>query len=389
MNYDFDRIQDHRANGGIRWNEIPGRTDYLGMGTADLDYDCPPSVREDLLKVAEANCYNYRFRPEEYYESVIGFLKRRFGQTIEKDWIFNVPGTLASVRFAVRCFTKPGDKVLMHNPLFEPLKLTITSSGCEVVYSNLVLKDGRYEIDWEDFENKIRTEKPAVFMLCSPHNPTGRIFTREELTRMVEICAENDVKVISDEVHFLVNFDGKKHVCILDACEKAKDICVQIFSLSKGFNLMSLPNAFVVIADPAMRKKYADFGTAHAFQYAYNLFAFAAAKAVTDGRADQWLDDMTAYLQENRDIFAEECKRRNLPITPIVPEASFVYWIDCRDCGIPAEELGSAFLERAGIALNNGTHHGSEGAGFVRLNFAVTREVLYEALDRLEKMFAK
>ena len=385
MNYDFDHIKDHKADGSIRWEQLNGRNDILGMGTADLDYDCPPAIREELHKIAEENCYNYRFRPQEYYDAITGFLQRRFGQTIEKDWIFNVPGAFASIRLAIATLTKPGDKVLMQNPLFEPYQLCATSLGCEMVYNPMLIKDGHYEMD---FEAKIKSEKPKVFLLCNPHNPTGRIFTREELTKMVDICAENGVKILSDEVHCFVNFDGLKHIPILALNEKAKEISIQIFSLSNGFNLMSLPNAFVVIADPEMRQAYIDMGTAHAFQYAYNLFAFGAAKAATDGRSDAWLDELTAYLQENRDIFITECKKRNLPIVPLKPEASFVIWIDCRAAGIAPEDLGDAFLDKAGIALNNGTHHGSEGYGFVRLNFAVTREVLYESLDRLEKMFA-
>lgn len=275
----------------------------------------------------------------------------------------------------------------MQTPYFTPLRAGIEGAGCRFLPNPMKLINGRYELDLEDFEEKIRLYRPSLFILVNPQNPTGRIFTMEELNRMVSICARYQVKIISDEVHFLVTFDGKKHIPIYAVSEEARRISIQIFSYSKGFNIMSLPHAMVFIADRSMREQWDRFVYSFNFNYASNSFSIAAVTAVAGGEADEWLRQLTLYLQDNRDFFMEETARRGLPIRPLLPEASFLFWIDCRDCNIPPEMLKEAFLKEAGISLNNGLEHGEDGTGFVRLNFGVTRKTLQTALDRMERMF--
>ena len=387
MKFNFDYAEDHRNDHSIRWLQPEGRDDILGMGTADLDFCCPPCVREATLAVANENTFNYRYKPDSYYQADTGWFSRHYGMEVPREWISSIPGTLAAVHMAVRLFARPGDYVLMQTPYFTPLRAGIEGAGCRFLPNPMKLINGRYELDLEDFEEKIRLYRPSLFILVNPQNPTGRIFTMEELNRMVSICARYQVKIISDEVHFLVTFDGKKHIPIYAVSEEARRISIQIFSYSKGFNIMSLPHAMVFIADRSMREQWDRFVYSFNFNYASNSFSIAAVTAVAGGEADEWLRQLTLYLQDNRDFFMEETARRGLPIRPLLPEASFLFWIDCRDCNIPPEMLKEAFLKEAGISLNNGLEHGEDGTGFVRLNFGVTRKTLQTALDRMERMF--
>ena len=349
----------------------------------------PPCVKEATLAVCEENTFNYRYRPDSYYQAITSWFERKYGLTVLREWISSIPGTLAAIHMAVRLFGRQGDYVLMQTPYFAPLKTGIEGAGCRFLANPMVLRDGRYELDFTDFEEKIRRYRPSLFLLVNPQNPTGRIFTMDELTRMVEICARYKVRIISDEVHFLITYDGKKHIPIYAVSEKAKDISILIFSYSKGFNIMSLPHAMVLIADRAMREQWERFVYAYNFNYAANSFSIAAVTAVAGGGADAWLDELTGYLQSQRDYFIRTAKEKQLPIIPLKPEASFLFWIDCRDSGIKPEDYDQAFLEKAGISLNNGLAHGEDGRGFVRLNFGVTRQTLETALNRMEMMFGR
>lgn len=387
MKYNFDETGDHRQDGSIRWEQPKGRDDIIGMGTADMDFTCAPCIRKVLQPICEENTYNYRFKPESYFQSVIRWFRENYQLDVKKDWMSNVPGTIGAVRLVMEKFSEKGDYVLMHTPYFTPLRSAIEASGRKFLGNAMKLQGGRYEIDFDDFEKKIKEYKPSIFLLVNPQNPTGRVFTQDELKIMVDICAVNQVRIISDEVHFLITYEDYKHIPILAVSEKAREIAIQVFSFSKGFNIMSLPHGILFIANEKMQKEWMDYLIPYSFAYASNSYAIAAVTAVTGGEADDWLEQVTAYLTANRDYFIEEVKRRKLPITPLKPEASFLFWIDCRESGIDPEKVDEVFMEQAEIQLNNGLEHGEEGRGFVRMNFAVTRATLDAALDRIEKIF--
>ncbi|MGM9602153.1 MAG: MalY/PatB family protein [Faecousia sp.] len=389
MGYDFSKTLDHRQDQSIRWQQPEGRDDILGMGTADLDYFCAPCVKEATLAVCEENTFNYRTKPKAYYEAVAGWFQRRHNMAVEKDWIRELPSTVGSIRLTIGAFCKPGDYILMQTPCFTPLKAAIEGAGCRFLENPMILRDGRYEMDFEDFEEKIKAYRPSMFLLVSPQNPTGRVFAKDELERMVDICEKYNVLILSDEVHFLITYDGHTHTPILALSEKARKISILVFSFSKGFNIMGLPHAMTLISDPNLRKRWDDYLIPYDFHYVVNAFSIAAVTAIASGKGDAWLEEVTAYLKENRDYFVQAVKAKELPITPLIPEASFLFWIDCRKTGIAPEKLGQAFMEQAGISLNNGLDHGEAGRGFIRLNFAVTREHLELAVNRIAKMFGK
>ena len=388
MKCDFDRKLDHRHDASYRW-DIPGTPeDLIGMGTADLDYACAPSIREALVPVAEENCYNYRQHTQEYYDAVTGWYRRCYGLSVKKEWLSNVPSTIGALRIAMGIYAKPGDTVLVQSPVFCPLTWAIDGAGCRMVRSELKLWGERYEIDYDEFESVIEREKPSLFLLVNPHNPTGRVFTREELEKLVEICALHGVKIISDEVHCLVLYDGCRHTPILAVSEKAKEISVQVVSLSKGYNIMSLPHAIVTIANDKMRAAWNKQIMAHSFGYAVNSFAIAAVTSILKGEADEWMKQLTEYLRENRDYAVGYMKENRFPLTPICPEGSFLLWADGRKSGIDQEHMSDYFLNRCHIHLNNGADFGPDGVGFIRINFGVTKSVLEDALRRMKEAFA-
>ncbi|MBQ3078181.1 MAG: aminotransferase class I/II-fold pyridoxal phosphate-dependent enzyme [Clostridia bacterium] len=380
----FDLTADHRQNGSMRWQRSDGRADVIGMNTADLDYPCPPSVKEATRAIWEENTFNYRYKPDSYFEAILGWYRRQYGLELERGWLYNVPSTLGAVQLALERLAAPGDAVLVHTPCFGPIQSQLRLGGYRMVESPLRLVDGRYEMDLADFEKTLKSERPKVFLMVNPHNPTGRVFTKEELTALVDLCDRYGAKIVSDEVHSLI-LHGCRHTPILAVSERAQAISVQVVSMSKGFNLMGLPHAIVAVADPVLREKMAAAVGAHSFGYASNAYCIAAVTAVLDGRADDWLRDVTAYIGENIKAALAFFKERLPQLVPIAPEGSFLLWLDCRALGLPPAELDRFFLDKAGIDLSNGASFGPEGEGFVRLNLAVTRATLEEALSRIER----
>ena len=388
MKYNFDTTINHRENGSYRWGMPDFPADVIGLGTADLDFNCAPCVRETLMPIAEENCYNYRQHSEEYYKAVIGWYQRNYGLTVKKEWLSNVPSTVGAVRMALGIYAKPGDAVIVQTPAFRPIHWAIEGADCQLITNPLKPVNRRYEIDFEDFEEKIKQYRPAVYLMVNPHNPTGRVFTRAELERLVEICAKNGVKIVSDEVHALILYEDTKHIPILAVNRLAQEISVQIVSLSKGYNIMSLPHAIVTIASPEMQKAWMRQITAYSFGYAVNSFSIAAVTSIMKGEADEWMQELTQYLNQNLHEALNFIEENKLPIIPYKPEGSFLLWIDCRTARIGTKKLNEFFMEKAHIHLDDGEENfGPDGEGFIRINFAVPNKVLKEALGRVKGVF--
>ncbi|MCI8453264.1 MAG: aminotransferase class I/II-fold pyridoxal phosphate-dependent enzyme [Lachnospiraceae bacterium] len=387
MKYNFDETLDHRQDASYRWEQADGRTDILGMGTADLDFACAPCIKRACAEVLEENTFNYRKRTDTYYDAVRDFYKRNYGLEVEKEWLSDSPGTLGAIRMAVNAFSKEGDWILMQAPHFDPLKVVIEGARRKLLTNPLRLQKGRYELDLEDFENKVRQYRPSLYLMVNPHNPTGKVFLKQELDGLVDICRRYGVRIISDEVHCLVVYQGVSHIPILAVSKEAQEISIQVMSMSKGFNVMSLPHAVLAIADPELRKIWAREFDSYWYSYAVNTFSLASVTAIARGEADQWLCELTDYLEENLNRIMSFFKEKNLPLEPVMPQAGFLLWLDCRKAWQSKERLAEKFLNEAGISLLDGTEFGEEGEGFVRINFAVTHAVLWEALGRIERMF--
>lgn len=386
MKINLNQTLDHRYDGSNRWKQPEGRDDILGMGTADMDFYCPSCVAKVTQEISDYNTYNYHYKPDSYYNSIIRWY-HNYQLDVKKEWIQDLPSTLGAIRLLLGCYTSKNDYVLMQTPCFIPLVKCIEGANCQFIDNPLQLIDGHYEIDFDDLEYKFKTYHPRIFLLVSPHNPTGRLFTQEELERMVNLCSQYHVLIISDEVHCLITFDHAKFIPILKISSAAQEISIQVFSMSKGYNVMSLPHVMFLIPNETIRAQWLDYIIPFDFHYSYNLYTLATMTALMEGKGEDWLNQVTLYLEENRNILIEEFKKRNLPLIPIKPEASYLLWIDCRPTGYNFNTLSELFEERAGIHLNNGLAHGEEGKGFIRLNYAVTRDTLYQAIDRIEHMF--
>lgn len=389
MKYNFNRTPNLRHNGSRRWlQDINARNgQVIGMGTADLDFQCPPCIQKALQETAEETLFNYRITPDTYYDSMIDFFSRRYGFDIDNDWITGLPGTLPTIRLLLMKFTSPGDRVIMQSPFFNPLKTIVEGSGCELIENPMRLTGTRYELDYEDFEDRIREQRPSVFILVNPQNPTGRVFTREELETLVYICDKYNVLIISDEVHFLVTYDGRKHIPLPALSERARRRSILVFSMSKGFNIMGLTHAITIIPDPDLQASWKEFLRPFDFHYVMNAFSVAGITAAFSREAEEWLGELTEYLQKNRDLLMRELSDPYLPLEPVCPEASFLMWLDCRNSGIDPSALHKVFIDQAGISLDNGLEHGQAGSGFVRINFAVSRRTLSDAIERIKGLF--
>jgi len=384
--FDFDHTLDHRYDHSYRWTQPDGHDDIIGMGTADMDYFCAPVIKEALEKVVSENTYNYRMKPDQYYENLIGFYRNWFHFEIERDWLFNIPGTLAAIRMLFGAFSQPGDYIITQSPYFDVFDMIISGCGRRMLLNPMKLVNGRYELDFDDFEEKIITYHPSLFLLVNPQNPTGRVFTREELSHLADICARNNVLIISDEVHGFVTYDDHKHIPILEVSETASEISFLVVSFSKGFNIMSLPHAITMVKNKTLQARWIQQAFPYDFQYASNSFSIAAVTAATSTEGQKWLRAVNQYLKENRDYFIDQLIACGLPVHPITPEGGFVLWADCRDMNVDPDQIDKIFFDQAGLALNNGLEHGPDGKGFIRVNFALTRANLHQAAYRISRM---
>lgn len=381
MNYDFDKTLDHKTNGSIRWAQPTGRQDILGLGTADLDFFCPPCVKAACQTVLEENTFNYRKKPEAYFDAVQSFYQK-YGLDIDRAWLSAVPGALGAVRLALAAVAKPGDTIILQTPRFSPLERAISGMGCKMIENPMRLQNGQYSLDFLDFEDKIRQYKPAAFLLVNPHNPSGRVFTPQELQRLVDICEAHGVKIVSDEVHSLILHGGRRHYPILSVSDTARSLSIQIVSMSKGFNMMSLPHAIVCIADATLRQQWHAAADGFSFEYASNLHTIAAVTSVMSGQADDWLAALTQRISDNITL-AVDFIGQNIPeLIPIVPEGSFLLWLDCHALKVEGR-LADYFLTHAGVSVYDGTEFGSGGDGFIRLNLGVSQNILTQALTRM------
>ena len=379
----FDTAPDHRKNGSYRWEQPAGRKDVIGMGTADLDYCCPECIKKACLAVAQENVYNCRKLPDTYFQAVTGWYQRKYSLNLEPDWLSNIPSSIGAIRIALSALTCPGDTVIMQSPFFGPLAQAVEGAGCRLAENPMTAKGGVYTLGFDDFEKKLRQEKPSVFLLVIPHNPTGRVFSQAVLEKLVALYEKYNVKIISNEVHGLIIYPGKKHIPILCVSAAARARSVQVTSMSKGFNLMALPHAIIAIADPSLREAWHKAADPFDFYYASNPFSVAAVTKVMDGSADQWLAGVTDYLQKNRDMDVSLLQREVPGMTVTVPEGSFLLWIDCSGLNLahPAEFL----LEKARVSVNDGAAFGNAYGQFIRVNFALTRQKLQEALERIRQ----
>jgi len=390
MSHDFDRVIDRSSTCSIKYDPASrGKPDdVLPMWVADMDFAAPSCVIDALAARARHGIFGYSEPDKAYCDAVQKWFSERFGWSAEPEWLICTPGVVNALYVAVRAFTEPGDAVLVQNPVYYPFNSAVRHTGRELLvnelaYDRLAPNGGRYRIDFDDFEKKIRQAK--LFILCSPHNPVGRVWTRDELIRMGELCLRHGVTVISDEIHQDIVFRGHRHLVFAALDGRFADITVTCTAPSKTFNLAGLNHANIFISSEPLRarfkQEYASCGLSQP-----GIMGLAACQAAYTGGAD-WLDALTGYLDGNMSLIREFLQARIPKIKLVEPEGTYLAWLDFSQFEMPDQELDSAITRTAKLWLNSGPLFGRGGSGFQRMNAACPRSVLHDALKRLETAF--
>lgn len=380
--YDFDTIIDRTGTGSLKWELRPEAVKQAGavpLSVADMEFGCPPEVREALCRAAQHGICGYTIADDAYFEALSGFLKRRHGCEIEKDWLLVTNGVVSAINVAIRALSAPGDAVLIQPPVYAPFLEAIEQNGRKPAMNQLILREGRYEIDFADFERQCAKEETRLFILCSPHNPVGRVWTRAELERMADICLAHGVRILSDEIHADIVFTGRRHTSLLNL-PAARENAVVCTAMSKTFNLAGLSCSDILIPDAELRRR---FEAQQHIDQAFGMTYFArVASIAAHTQCDAWLDELNAYLEENYAFF-ETFFRERLPLLPCIKiEGTYLAWVDMRALGLSDAQMRGFCAKRAGLALNMGDWFGMGGSGFTRWNLALPRAALAELLER-------
>ena len=384
MKYDFDKVIDRRNTASNKWDIPEG---CLGMVTADMDFQAPQPVLDAMEARVKHGIFGYSIRTDSYYDAVTGWMKRRHGWSPEKEWICHTLGVVPAIGFAIAEFTREGDGILIQPPVYHPFAHAIRNSSRKIVKNPLILKDGHYMIDFADLEKKLSDPSVKMMLLCNPQNPTGRVWLPDELARIMELCARYEVLLFSDEIHG----DFMMHGSVFTSAGKLNEEAGGKYSswlilgtaASKTFNLAGLQNADIIIPDAERRQAYKEqLAVYHVFDSStFGLIAEEAAYRY----GEEWLDQLLPYLEGNLDYFEEQIAGRVPGAKVFRNDATYLAWMDCRKWKMTDEELNHFFKERAGIWLNLGSRFGEEAQGFVRINLAVSRSLVEEAVGRIEK----
>ncbi len=387
MEYNFDELIDRRGTDCIKYDALPfffGADGILPVWVADMDFRTPPFIMEAIRKRLEHEILGYTFRNDGFSQSIISWVSKRHNWIIEKEWISFSPGVVSAITASVLAFTEPGDKVIVQTPVYFPFFECVRGVKRRLVENPLKLVDIRYHFDLEDLKSKI-DGKTRMLILCSPHNPGGMVWKREELEALSEICLQNNILVVSDEIHADLLFRGNRHTPYAMLSEQAALNSIICMAPSKTFNIAGLSTSFVVIPNPDLMKKYEKLmRTLHINMG--NIPGTVALEAAYN-HGEEWLRQMMAYVEDNFTILDQFITTKLPRIKVIKPEATYLVWLDFRDYGMNDWQLNKFIVEEAKVGLNNGGRFGKPGDGFMRINIGCPRPVVEEALLRIEKAF--
>lgn len=390
MQYDFDTPIDRTHTWSIKHDfkkENGKADDILPLWVADMDFRSPDSVVEALKKAVDHGIFGYSRADESYFDAVAAWYQKRHHLTLQPEWMTCTPGIVFALSIAVRAFTQEGDAVLIQPPVYHPFSRALLRNKRTLVENPLVLKDGHYEMDLEELEQKVLDEHVKLMILCNPHNPVGRVWTREELTSLADICLRHHVYVISDEIHGDFVWQGHEQTPYASISEEACLHSMMCTAPSKTFNLAGMATSNLFIPDPEMRRKFRsellDVG-----QENMNRLGLFACRAAYEG-GGEWLDQLIGYLAGNLALVRDFCKNRVPQIQLVEPEGTYLAWLDCRELGMTDDELMAFFSDEAKVWLDPGKHSGEQGSGFMRFNLGSSRSVIAQALDQIEAAWKK
>ncbi len=388
MGYDFDRRIERRGTSSLKWDTSlrhTGREGLLPLWVADMDFEGPPEIREAVERRAAHGIYGYTVEPESLFEAVMGWLERRHGWSIRREWLLPAPGVVASLALAIQAFSRPGERVIIQPPVYHPFAACIRGAGRRVAENPLALRGTRYEMDLDGLERLLDGGRVPLLLLCSPHNPVGRVWSREDLARLVDICAARGTLIASDEIHQDILMEGFRHVPTASAGEAARRITLTFLGPTKTFNIAGLGGSFAVIPDESLRRRFQAARQALAPGLPNPLSLAGQEAAYRHGEG--WLAELLRYVRGNYELLAGYLGRR-LPWVRVFPlEGTYLAWLDMRGLGLGDRELKERLVSRAGVWLDEGPRFGRGGQGFQRLNLACPRSLLAEALERIAAAF--
>ncbi|MBD1382577.1 MalY/PatB family protein [Metabacillus arenae] len=385
----FNTVINRKQTASVKWDltkEIFGTDDLLPMWVADMDFPAPQEVLDALKNRLDHGIFGYTSTTIETKESICKWLKTRHGWEISEEDITYSSGVVTALSMAVQAYTEPGDKVIVQSPVYTPFFQMAKENDRIVENNQLILTNHQYEMDFEGLENILKEDKVKLLLLCNPHNPVGRVWTREELIKLGELCLKYNVVVVSDEIHSDLILFGHKHIPFASLSEEFKNNSITCIAPSKTFNLAGLQASAIIIPNDSLRRKFNEQQHRQGF-FTLNTFGFVAMEAAyTYG--EPWLTELLAYLEENV-IRLKEFINQEIPNIKIIePESTYLVWLDCRAMGLSDQELKRKLLLYGKIALEPGNKYGEGGEGFLRINLACPKDTLEEGLLRLKKALA-
>ena len=385
MRYNFDKVINRHGTYSMKYDYLSrGRPEgTLPMWVADMDIPTPPCVTESLVECARQGIFGYSEPDAAYFEVVQNWFAQRFAWNTQREWLVVTPGIVTAIYIAVRALTEKCDGVLIQQPVYHPFEFAVKDTGRKLLVNQLIYENGRYTIDFDDFENKAKQAK--LFILCSPHNPVGRVWSKDELTRMGEICLKHGTIIIADEIWQDLIYVPHQHQVFTTLAPEFADITITATAPSKTFNLAGLQLSNIFIPNQALKRKFTKEYNACGLGQA-SMMGLVSCKAAYEHGTD-WLDELIVHLNKNM-LLLQTFLEKNIPkIKLIKPEGTYLAWLDCSSLGIPTKELNEIITHKAKLWLHCGTRFGKGGEGFQRINVACPQQVLTEALVRLKSAF--
>lgn len=384
--YHFDKGIKRKGTNCVKW-DVPFVTDeIIPMWIADMDFEVAPAIHERVREIADQGAFGYQFLSEAYYEAVINWMKRRHGLQLEREEITYVPNVVLGLTFAVQAISDPGDEIIIMTPVYGPFFKVVRDNDRVLLESPMKNDHGYYTMDLEDFESKITPNTKGV-IICNPHNPSGRVWTKKELEDFAQICVRHDLYIISDDIHSELISSGHSHTFICGLSDEVREKCIIFTSPSKAFNLASIHVANCFIFDQKLRQKYRKISEkSHAAEN--NAFAEAALLGAYN-ESEKWLDELNEYIDGNQELFVNYIQKYIRQLTVCKPEGTYLVWVDFRKTSIPDSEVKDFLLDECHVAVNEGVFFGELGNGFVRFNLACPRDQIREVLERLRNKLAE